>query len=155
MNITRLFPTLLILLFVAGNTHADWFGKLGKLTAHINAGDQFDTMLKDETRYYLQSKDRCTAKHADEAMKTGIKKYVSWRKAVMTGKPHPKNAFRDAGEAFDYLIKSGCKDGWLHYRYAMMNYWSHRYKKAFAAMKKGEKSLLANYPDAFIGKYYT
>lgn len=125
----------------------------GFISSHVSA-DLYDKMSRDEIHHYMKSNDKCTAKHANQAMKTGITSYNNWQRAYQAGKNPPKNAFRDGAESFEYLVKSGCTDGWLYYRYAMVNYMKKRYKKAMKIMHKAEKSMLKNYPDSFIAKYY-
>ena len=100
----------------------------------------------DEYDLYLKAGARCKGTHAVQAAKVAFEKYAQWKEARDKGGDPPPGAFQDAGQAFGYLVKNGCKDGLILYRYGNMLRHHHECEKAIANIKRSIEDVEKHYP---------
>ncbi len=106
-----------------------------------------------EIKAYMNSPTKCSVKHGDKAAKVAFERYHDWSRADALRIKPPKNAFRDAGQAFEYLYKSGCKDALIIYRFANILRLKKRYSESLDMMKSGLLGMQQNYPQYLTRQY--
>ena len=83
-----------------------------------------------------------------------FKKYHAWKQARDHGRKAPKGAFRDAGQAFEYLVRSGCTDGLVLYRYGNLLRHDRRCDEAIRIIRQSLFDLSENYPSYLATAYH-
>ncbi|GEM_PF-2417993 len=107
-----------------------------------------------EFELYTSAGARCSAEHGQQAAKVAFEKYQVWKRARDQGRKAPPGAFRDAGQAFDYLVRSGCKDGLVLYRYGNLLRHKRQYDKAIKVIEQSLPDLSENYSSHLSSAYY-
>jgi tetratricopeptide (TPR) repeat protein len=109
---------------------------------------------RGEYDLYLKAGARCKGAHAKRAARVAFEKYANWKEAYDEGLDPPPRAFQDAGQAFQYLVKNGCKDGLILYRYGNLLRHNKKCKKAIEYITMGIDDLRENYPGYMNPAYY-
>lgn len=110
---------------------------------------------RGEYDLYLKAGARCKGPHAEQAARVAFEKYAQWKEAYdQRLKSPPGGAFQDAAQAFEYLVKNGCNDGLILYRFGNILRHNNKCEEAIKYIKMGIDDLQEHYPNYMNPAYF-